>query len=478
MIITPNIPRIRFSEVYNATTSLIDLGTNFCPYPTAQTICSVLYPLGAGEAGANTVMSVTGSANNNGPRFRFGDAAGFQLQFNASSTGSAGNPNRNGTDVMAYNNWYFTAATWDGTVTATGIRLFYARDARDLVESAYTTTTNGTTAPDYGVGNSVILGNRGDAGRTFNGNHGYVAWFSGALTPQELVMVRSRGPNVFRDRMLLCYVNGEDIGPYRVKARVRTAITQGPAPTYLFPLGPLLRSPQRIFLFPGISVDASSNSGYQTSQSTYTWNHTCTGADRYLRVGISMLSVLGSSVSSITYNGIAMSLLRAKASASGAVRAEMWELIAPATGTNTIAVTLSTALDSIGTAVSFNGVHQTSPSEASNDASATNVGAADATVNVTTVADNAWVSDVVASDDTAITVGAGQTQRANITGTLGSGAESTEGPKSPAGSVTMSWSNVGALATWTIVAAAIRPTAASTLGGAFFSRYYYDMLAA
>lgn len=213
----------------------------------------------------------------------------------------------------------------------------------------------------------------------------------------------------------------------------------------------------------GIVFDAASNSGYNTADNSYTWSHTCTGLDRYLVVGVSMLSIGGSSVTAITYNGVALTKIGSVASVSGAVRMELWGLANPTLGANTIQVDLSASLDSIGGASSFGGVHQTSPYEGFNSASATNVGAADATVNVTTVADNDWVVDTVATDDTAITVGAGQTSRWNVTGTLGSGAGSTEGPKTPAGSVTMSWANVGALATWSIGAVALRPVAASDL---------------
>lgn len=220
-----------------------------------------------------------------------------------------------------------------------------------------------------------------------------------------------------------------------------------------------------LLLFGGASItfDAASGSGYKTASSTYSWNHTCAGTDRYLVVGISMLSVIGSSVTGITYNGVAMTFLGSRASVSGAVRVELWGLVAPATGTNSIAVTLSAGLDSIGSASSYNGVHQVSPAEGEADASATNVGAADATVNVVTVAVGDMVVDIVATDDTAITVGAGQTSRNNQTGALGSGAMSSEGPISPAGSVTMSWTAVAALATWSIAAIALRPVAASTL---------------
>lgn len=212
-----------------------------------------------------------------------------------------------------------------------------------------------------------------------------------------------------------------------------------------------------------IEFDAASNSSYQAAASSYSWNHTCTGNSRYLSVGISMLS-LAQSVSSITYNSVNLSLIGVKASVSGAARIELWGLAAPSAGTNSIAVTLTGAIASAGNASSYTGVHQTSPTEAFNSAQATNVGAADATVDVTTVADNDWCVDIVATDDTAITVGAGQTQTGNVTGAGGSGAMSYEGPKTPAGAVTMSWTNVAALATWAIGSVALRPVVASSLG--------------
>ncbi len=211
-----------------------------------------------------------------------------------------------------------------------------------------------------------------------------------------------------------------------------------------------------------IAFDAASNSGYQTAQSTYTWNHTCAGPEGILLVGVSMLSVAGSSVSSVTYDGIALSLIDAKASVSGAVRAEAWKLEDPPTGSSlAVVVTLSTGLDSAAGAVSLSAVKIPTSTEAANDNTATNVGAADATVAVTTVADNDWIFSVVATDDTAIT--AGQTERSNVTGTLGSGGTSTFGPQTPAGAKTMNWTNVDALKTWSIVGVAIKPATIDTL---------------
>lgn len=225
-------------------------------------------------------------------------------------------------------------------------------------------------------------------------------------------------------------------------------------PPLLSRLSPLLTA--------GIAFDAASDSGYQAAASSYSWSHTCTGSNRYLVVGVAMLS-LAQSVSGITYNSVPLTLLGVQASVSGAARVELWGLVAPATGSNTLAVTLTGAIASAGCAGSFTGVQQTSPTEAFSSAQATNVGAADATVDATTVAASDWVVDIVASDDGSISAGAGQTQRNNVTGAGGSGAMSTEGPQVAPGAVTMSWTGVGALATWAIAAVALRPIAAADL---------------
>lgn len=220
-----------------------------------------------------------------------------------------------------------------------------------------------------------------------------------------------------------------------------------------------------------IAPDADSNSTYQAASSSYSWNHTCTGSNRYLVVGVSMLS-LAQTVTALTYNGVAMTFLGAQNSVSGAARVEMWGLIAPSTGSNTIAVTLSGSIASEANATSFTGVDQTTPTEGFNSAQATNVGAADATVNVTVSTTQAFVIDQVATDDTAITVGAKQISRNNVTGAGGSGASSTEGPSAPA-TVTMSWTNVAALATWSIAAVALRPVQSVSAGPAFASHQFF-----
>lgn len=156
-----------------------------------------------------------------------------------------------------------------------------------------------------------------------------------------------------------------------------------------------------------------------------------------------------------------MTFIGAQSTVSAIGRVESWGLVAPTAGTKQIQVNLSGSIASASCAVSYTGVHQTSPYESFNSAQATNVGAADATVTITPAADSTWIHAAVATDDTAIT--ANQTTRNNVTGAGGSGADEDTGPISPAAATAMSYTNVGALATWAIAGYAIRPVAAPSL---------------
>ena len=221
--------------------------------------------------------------------------------------------------------------------------------------------------------------------------------------------------------------------------------------------------PQKVRSTPSSAIPAfesASNSGYQAAQSTYSWSHVCSGDNRFLAVDVALLSA-GSTVSSITYNGVDLSLLVGISTVTSLGRVECWGLANPASGSNTIVVTLSGTIASAGTAVSYSGVHQVSPTEGTNSNQATNgASAADATVDITSVADQCWIHAAVATGDTTIT--AGQTTRNNVTGAGGSGADEDFGPQA-AGLKTMSYTDIGAVMTWAIAGYAIRPVTASSL---------------
>lgn len=222
----------------------------------------------------------------------------------------------------------------------------------------------------------------------------------------------------------------------------------------------------------GIAFDAAGNSGDIAAANSYSGSASWSGANRMLSVDVSMLGP-GVSVSAMTYGGANCTFIGSKSTVTSLGGVECWRICssdsgAPAAGANTLAITLSGSIEFTAEWVSYTGVHQTLPTEGFNSAQATNAGSAtDASVVITTVADNDWVHAAVVANDTSIT--AGNTTRNNISGTLGSGAnEDNNAAKTPAGSVTMSYSGMGITTTWAIAGYAIRPIAASNLGGSPF----------
>ncbi len=217
----------------------------------------------------------------------------------------------------------------------------------------------------------------------------------------------------------------------------------------------------------GVAFNAAANSGDQAAASSYSGSASWYGTSRMLCVDVSMLGP-SVTVTSMTYGGANCDLVGAISTVTSFGRVEQWRITsadasAPAAGSNTLIVTLSGSLEFVVTWVSYTGVHQTSPTEAFNSAQATNAGSAtNASVSVTTVADRDWVHAAVVANDTSIT--AGNTTRNNIAGTLGSGANEDNGTaKSPAGSVTMSYSGMGTTTTWAIAGYALRDINAASL---------------
>jgi hypothetical protein len=188
-------------------------------------------------------------------------------------------------------------------------------------------------------------------------------------------------------------------------------------------------------------------------------------------VGVALNNNQSETVSSVTYNGLALTLVGTAASTTN-TRVEIWRRIAPSTGTNDVVITFSGNLRYGARAgvMTFTGVHQTTPLGTFAGANGNSVGPA--TVNVTSAATD-LVFDTVgcAANDTAtlcssLTVGAGQTQRWNLfaldagsTGEQLRAAGSTE--PGVAGTVTMSWTIAPASAVpWAIGAVPIKPSGA------------------
>ncbi len=196
-----------------------------------------------------------------------------------------------------------------------------------------------------------------------------------------------------------------------------------------------------------ISKDAIS-SAHAQGASSLSWSHTCTGSDRLLVVhsGTNGTPV---STSGITYNSVA--LTSRWSTSQNWTAASGWSLVAPATGANTVAITLSAAEDTeFGQAISYTGVHQTTPHGTAQTASGVSTSPAVPTV---TSATGETVIGFIMTSDTAITTGAGQT--AEITD-INFASDSAETDSEPgAASVDMTWTTAGAQ--WSVGAVPIKP---------------------
>jgi hypothetical protein len=100
------------------------------------------------------------------------------------------------------------------------------------------------------------------------------------------------------------------------------------------------------------------------SGTTATWAHTVgSGTNRALFVDVGFTPGSGATVSSVTYGGVALTLVSAIGSGitGGDRRIERWRLLAPAAGTANIIATVSGTTTISATGLSLTGVNQTTP---------------------------------------------------------------------------------------------------------------------
>jgi len=208
----------------------------------------------------------------------------------------------------------------------------------------------------------------------------------------------------------------------------------------------------------------SASSGSDTDEDV-TFSHTVNAGDnKILIVGVSLESDNSPpcpAVQSITYNGVALTLIDAQpyGGSENKNRVELWYLLNPDEGTHNVVSTLTGPIGDDGHnvgAITINGAAQQAP-EASNKASGDS---STASVSVTTQTDGAWVIDVVGNSRSSLdqTAAAGQMERWEE----GQDAHSNGStrPVATAGAATMSWT-LDSSRIWAIVAASFAPAGAA-----------------
>lgn len=165
-----------------------------------------------------------------------------------------------------------------------------------------------------------------------------------------------------------------------------------------------------------IGIDAHSPSTEGVNVTSKTWSHTCSGSKRALIVGIGGRDTTAADmvITGITYAGVAMTKIRSDAvTVDTSFRTELWYLIAPATGANDVVVTFAGTANFIGGgSVSLTNVPQSSSAiDASDGNTGISSSSADSiTTNITTVADNALIIDMMYSRSLGATKNASQTE--------------------------------------------------------------------
>lgn len=110
------------------------------------------------------------------------------------------------------------------------------------------------------------------------------------------------------------------------------------------------------------------SAGFQSTV-TKTWTHACAGSNRLLVLCAALWQDVGGSgtITAASYNGVAMA--QAVALTNSNIRSEIWYLVAPAAGANTVSVTVTGDTDAIKlSASSFTGIAQTSTLDVVNSA--------------------------------------------------------------------------------------------------------------
>lgn len=189
-----------------------------------QTHVAYVKPANSGGGGFGYLYGKTPSASVNGPRFYLGAGGGNGLAFAAHSS-NAGFPNGTAAGPISYGEWQHLSATWDGSISASGIAIYI-----NGIEST-TSRQNGSGTVASDAANDVFLMNRSGLGREYVGDLAYCAIWSRVLSSVELELVRTDGPLEVPAGMVLLYANGEDLGPNALSVSGRSVYVAGELPT-------------------------------------------------------------------------------------------------------------------------------------------------------------------------------------------------------------------------------------------------------
>lgn len=195
-----------------------------------------------------------------------------------------------------------------------------------------------------------------------------------------------------------------------------------------------------------IAFDVASG-GHVATTTSLTWSHTCSGENRILFVGTRMDGT--ATISSVTYNGVALTPVQTRI---GADLVSLYMLVNPASGSNTVAVNLTSSKYIVGISSSYNGADQISQPDSSNTRTASTTTSGN--ISTTVVVTSSWSVLIAKAASSSITGGVNATIRA--TGDNAEMAFMDSNGALAAGSQTMACTSAGN-ANWMEVIASFDP---------------------
>ena len=220
-----------------------------------------------------------------------------------------------------------------------------------------------------------------------------------------------------------------------------------------------------------IALESQSSAFATAVSGTITWTHTPAATG-----GTNLVAIVGETVydgtdaarplTGVTYGATAMAKIGSKDQANANITTELWYLLNPPGGAQTILATYTgTVINRMGGCVMLSGI-STLTTAASTGTLNTNAPSGTGTSS----ADNSWAVDVVGSEPSwtghTLTAGAGQTRGPFGTIANEAIAMSWEGPQTPAGPIVMSWT-IDVNRDWNLIMGIFSPATAT--GGAAFN---------
>jgi len=209
-----------------------------------------------------------------------------------------------------------------------------------------------------------------------------------------------------------------------------------------------------------LAVDAISNGGAGgggggQDVTSISWNHTCSGSNRALIVAVGFNTFGGISISSVTYNSVAMTDIGGITNGSSR-RSQLFKLSNPTSGDHVVQVNFSgTCSNAGGTSVSFTGAHQTTASLTGTLATATGASSTPPSISVSSGSGQIVIDNLVHHPLEVVSQGSGQTLQ-DLSGD-GGAYENNVSTEPGAASVTMSWTIESEGGNWSLAGVSVKP---------------------